>query len=163
MTTKSTKALRDLQERFQKLGKFKSDEDELKHDAQMLMYRFLNETQRHQDIQGVNRKSLAQKVKTSASYLTQLFRGDKALNFLTLAKFQKSLNITFKIEAISNTSVVDIEDEGLWLKSIEKYHVQGGYWCYKNIPIHKDVYNAGIEEELLMDNAIDYDYQEIPA
>lgn len=38
-------------------------------------------------------------IKTSGSYLTQVFRGDKPLNFITLAKIQKALNIRFEISA----------------------------------------------------------------
>jgi len=172
MSTTSPKQIEDIRKRFDNLLKHKSEKEEIEHDAQMLMFRFLTETQKYQDAQGVNRKLLAQKIKTSASYLTQLFRGDKPLNFVTLAKFQKALNIKFKIVAVPNSNQVSIEDEVLWLEKIEKYNVQGGYWCYKNLSTpKKNVYIEGFEEELIIDNEeeliidndIEYDYQAIPA
>ncbi|NCW88573.1 MAG: XRE family transcriptional regulator, partial [Chitinophagia bacterium] len=43
----------------------------------------------------ITRKLLAQLIGTSPSYLTQVFRGDKPLNFMTLAKIQKALNVSF--------------------------------------------------------------------
>lgn len=164
MSMKSLKDINSIRERFQQLTKHKSEDEEIQHDAQMLMFRFLTETQKYQDLQGVNRKSLAKRIKTSASYLTQLFRGDKPLNFITLAKFQKTLDITFKVEAISNSAEIYIEDESLWLEKINKYNVQGGYWCYKNMSTPKeDIYHEDFEDVLLIDNKLEYDYQAIPA
>jgi hypothetical protein len=164
MSTKSAKQIEEIRRRFDGLLKHKSSKEEIKHEAQMLMFRFLTETQKYQDLQGVNRKSLASKIKTSASYLTQLFRGDKPLNFITLAKFQKSLNIKYEVVAVPNSTEVSIEDEALWLQKIEKYSVKDGYWCYKNLlGQQKKDYVEGLEEELIIDNELEYDYQAIPA
>jgi ribosome-binding protein aMBF1 (putative translation factor) len=76
--------------------------DDLEHDARMIMYRFLSEVEQIADIRGLNRKELAALIGTSASYLTQLFRGIKLINMETIAKFQKVFNITFDIKAIPN-------------------------------------------------------------
>lgn len=76
--------------------------EDLEHDARMIMYRFLSEVERIADIKGLNRKELAALIGTSASYLTQLFRGNKLINMETIAKFQKVFNITFDIKAIPN-------------------------------------------------------------
>jgi transcriptional regulator with XRE-family HTH domain len=161
---KSPKEIESIRQRFQNLRKHKSEKEEIEHEAQMLMFKFLAETQKYQDIQGVNRKSLAQKIKTSASYLTQLFRGDKPLNFITLAKFQKSLGIKYKIVAIPISAEISVEDEALWLEQIDKYHVQNGYWCFRNLSAPpKNIYEEGFEEELIPENELQYDYQAIPA
>ncbi len=82
------------------LLKFKNEDEEIEHEAQMLMYSFLSEVERYQDLQGVNKKSLAEKIKTSASYITQLFRGNKPLNFNTIARIQKVLKVRFQVNAI---------------------------------------------------------------
>jgi transcriptional regulator with XRE-family HTH domain len=42
-----------------------------------------------------------EEIGTSASYLTQLFRGDRLLNFRTIAKIEAALNIEFKIQEVS--------------------------------------------------------------
>ena len=50
-----------------------------------------------QEEKGITRKELASLIKTSPSYLTQVFRGDKPLNFITLAKIQRALGIRFTV------------------------------------------------------------------
>lgn len=81
---------------------FNSLDDKDTHEAQMLMFSFLSEIEKYQELNKVNRKSLAEKIKTSPSYLTQVFRGDKPLNFYTLSKIQRVLNIKFNIKATQN-------------------------------------------------------------
>jgi transcriptional regulator with XRE-family HTH domain len=133
MNTKlSHNKIEEIKNKFQSLRKHKSEEDEIKHDAQMLMYRFLTEIQKYQDIEGVNRKTLAKLIKTSASYLTQLFRGNKPLNFETLAKCQKALNIKFDVIAQPKSLEVTVVDEEYFLQGIERYKTPKGYWYYKN-------------------------------
>lgn len=78
---------------------FKGEDEELEHEKQMLMYAFLSEIEKFQNIQAINRKTLAGLIKTSSSFITQIFRGNKPLNFETLAKIQKALNIKFYIQA----------------------------------------------------------------
>jgi transcriptional regulator with XRE-family HTH domain len=76
-----------------------NEEEAIEQDAQMIMFRFLSEIERFQKMENVNRKTLAEKIKTSASYITQLFRGDRPLNILSVAKMGKALNIEFDIRA----------------------------------------------------------------
>jgi ribosome-binding protein aMBF1 (putative translation factor) len=82
---------------FQELFEFKSQEEKRAHDGRMLMFRFLSEVEREMEAQGVTRKELAQAIGTSPSYITQLFRGDKMLNFPTIAKIQEALGIEFQV------------------------------------------------------------------
>jgi transcriptional regulator with XRE-family HTH domain len=91
---------------------FKDENEEIGHDAQMLMFSFLSEVERFQEMQDINKKGLAEKIRTSASYITQLFRGNKPLNFDTLAKIQKALKIKFKISAVPIESVSVSMDAG---------------------------------------------------
>ena len=53
----------------------------------------------------MTRKELAQKIGTSASFLTQLYRGSKLLNLTTIAKLEKALGITFTIKAEIETEL----------------------------------------------------------
>jgi transcriptional regulator with XRE-family HTH domain len=69
----------------------------------MLMAKFLSEIEQQQKLKDIDRKNLAVLIGTSPSYLTQVFRGDKPLNFKTLAKIQAVLNIRFEVSA----SIID--------------------------------------------------------
>jgi hypothetical protein len=82
---------------FSDLFKFKSEKEELRHDAKMLMFRFLSEIEKVSD--NLRQSDLAQAIKTTPSFVNQLFNGDKLANLITMAKLQKSFNIEFDIKA----------------------------------------------------------------
>ena len=92
----------EIRKAFLDLLAFKSHEEEIKHHAQMIMYRFLSEIEILCEEKKMTRKELAEKVGTSASYITQLYRGNKPLNIETIAKFQKVFDVTFEIKANPN-------------------------------------------------------------
>lgn len=75
----------------------KSPAGQVEHRAQMLSYIFLSEAQKAMDRKDWTRKQLAKEIGTSASYLTQLFRGDRLLNFKTVAKMEAALGIRFEV------------------------------------------------------------------
>lgn len=95
----NSKSMNDIKEKFNSIIKPKTEEEAIEHDSFLLMAGFLSEIERVQKQKNINRKTLAEIIKTSASYLTQVFRGDKPLNFLTIAKIQKALDIKFEISA----------------------------------------------------------------
>jgi ribosome-binding protein aMBF1 (putative translation factor) len=113
-----------------------SEQDQLENDANLLMFRFLSIIETRCEELGWNRKLLAQKVGTSASYITQLFRGDKLVNMLTLAKFQRALGLEF-----------EIDEKKSYEKTVEAYAPVGdgkGFWVYRpleipNYNIHEDL------------------------
>ncbi len=86
---------------FTDLFKFDGKEKGYSHDSYILQSGFLSEIELVQKQQNVSRKDLAKKIGISASYLTQVFRNDKPLNFYTLAKIKKALNIRFSIRAVA--------------------------------------------------------------
>ena len=88
---------KELNEEFNKVFTYENDDEKIEADAYILMAKFLSEVQEEADKQGINRKQLAAKIGTSASYLTQLFRGHKLLNLITAAKLQNALGIQFDI------------------------------------------------------------------
>ena len=101
MTTRSRKKAAEIVKKFQSLFTVKSGEEKIEDDAYMLMSGFLSEIEGFQRASDKysKRKDLAEAIGTSPSYLTQVFRGDKPLNFQTIAKIQDVLEIRFEIRA----------------------------------------------------------------
>lgn len=108
----NTKSLSEIKSEFDDLFFISNKEDKLEVDAKILASRFLSIIQKELDENNRSRKELAELMGTSASYITQLFRGNKYPNFLTLAKMQDVLDIDFNIslerENISEISEYDI-------------------------------------------------------
>ena len=104
MSTQLSKA-EEIKKKFRDLTTSKSSEELIKHDAYILMSGYLSEIDRIQDVHNFNRTDLAKKIEVSPSYLTQVFRGNKPLNFFTLAKIQKALGIKFKVTAHSDVEL----------------------------------------------------------
>lgn len=99
MSTKNLNSTEEIRKEFQKLFE-KSPEEQVEHRAQMLSYIFLSEAQKALDRNGWTRKQLAKEIGISASYLTQLFRGDRLLNFKTVAKVEAALEIRFEVNVV---------------------------------------------------------------
>lgn len=100
MSTKQSNRMENIRSEFQKLFE-KPPQEQVEHRAQMLSYIFLSEAQKAMEQKGWTRKQLADEIGTSASYLTQLFRGDRLLNFKTVAKIEMALEIEFEITSTS--------------------------------------------------------------
>ncbi len=86
-----------IEQAFDDLFASRSAEEVIEDEAALLMFRFLSIIETKRKKLRWTRRQLAEKIGTSPSYLTQLFRGDKLINMLTLAKFEKALNIDFEI------------------------------------------------------------------
>jgi len=99
MSTKQSNRTENIRSEFQKLFE-QSPEEQIEHRAQMLSYIFLSEAQKAMGRKEWTRKRLAKEIGTSASYLTQLFRGDRLLNFKTVAKLETALSIDFEITVL---------------------------------------------------------------
>lgn len=91
-----------IKAKFDELFENRTEQEQLKLDAYMLMAAFLSEIEIILEHEKISKKALAQKIDTSPSYLTQVFRGDKPLNFITLAKIQTALNIQFETRVLKN-------------------------------------------------------------
>lgn len=103
MTTKS----RELKSRFDSIMAFQSKEDQLEHESKILMFKFLSLIEHEMAKSDMSKKELAELLNTSASYVTQIFRGQKTINLLTLAKLQQIFGIEFKIigEKVNGISI----------------------------------------------------------
>ncbi len=108
----------ETQQRIDALFSFKDPEEEIDSMAHALMAQFLSEAQIAADRKGINRKTLAKEVGTSASYLTQLFRGHKLLNLTMAAKLQKALDFEYVIRSNQNDFDADKYNDGLVSKLV---------------------------------------------
>ncbi len=88
-----------IEKGFNDLENQLTEEARLANEASVLMFRFLSIVKERCKSLGWTRARLAQEIGTSPSYITQLFRGDKLVNMLILAKMQKALEIGFEISA----------------------------------------------------------------
>ena len=93
MNTKSKK----IKKEFQDLLGFSNDGERIEHRSKMIMFNFLDIVEKEMTNRQMTKKDLAEKLNTSASYVTQLFTGTKTINLLTIAKLEEILNIKFQI------------------------------------------------------------------
>lgn len=84
-----------IKDTFSGLFANRTDAERREDAAQLLSFRFLSEIERLMEERQMTRKQLAQLVGTSASYVTQLFRGDRLVNIDMLARFEQALSIRF--------------------------------------------------------------------
>jgi len=88
---------------FTDLFTFRNQEEEIEHEAYMIMFRFLSELEKISSGEHpLKKKELAEKLGVSPSYITQLFNGRKLINLTTLAKIERAFNITFEIKVNQN-------------------------------------------------------------
>ena len=120
MNTKSSNsAYGEIETAFKTILSFDNEQDQLELDAKIIMAKFLEKVQEISTQKGLKKKDLAEKIGTSASYITQLYRGHKLLNLMTLAKLQRALEIEFDV-AIKGTNQIknpiNEEISGAYLK-----------------------------------------------
>jgi transcriptional regulator with XRE-family HTH domain len=94
---------------FESLFDF-SEKDQKELDALWLAAQFLSIIQDEITLQQITRKELALRIGTSASWLTQVFRGDKLPNLETITQLQKALNIEFEIRQKNEVLPVSYEE-----------------------------------------------------
>lgn len=106
----SNKGYKEIAVAFNSVFSFDNEQDQLELEAKIIMAKFLDRIQEIADQKGLKKKDLAQKIGTSASYITQLYRGHKLLNLITLAKFQRALDIEFEV-SIKGTEQIPMKKE----------------------------------------------------
>ena len=106
----------EIRKAFNDLLTFADEHEEVEHEAAMIMFQFLSEIAKVMEDKKISKKNLAEIIGTSPSYITQLFRGDKLVNFKTLAKIQKGLDMKFEVkikkkqEALTDTKDIAYDD-----------------------------------------------------
>lgn len=74
-----------------------SYEDRVASLADVLALQFLGLVDRKMEMERISKKQLAEKIGTSAAFITQLFRGDRKPNWNILAKMSMELGLEFKV------------------------------------------------------------------
>ncbi len=87
-----------LKNEFKEALRFSNEEEKIEHDAKILMFKFLSLIEDEMTKRDMSKKELAALLKTSPSYVTQLFRGTKTINLIKLAQLQKLFNVEFEIK-----------------------------------------------------------------
>lgn len=88
---------KSVKETFCEKIKIRSKSEKLELDEMILAARFLHSINNALDEKHMLLKEFAQQMDVSASYITQIFRGNKIPNLKFLAKAQDVLNIKFEI------------------------------------------------------------------
>jgi transcriptional regulator with XRE-family HTH domain len=83
---------------YQALFAFKTKEEERAYEAQAMSYRILSEVEKICEDRNMTKRDLAAAVGTSASYITQLFRGAKQVNLDMMTRFEDALDACFEIK-----------------------------------------------------------------
>lgn len=115
----SKKSIREL---FEESYNSLKEEDKIDIEASVLAMKFLSLVDAEMASTGMSKKELAKKVGTSASFITQLFMGDRKPSWTMLVKMGKALEINFNIlsdeglEAHVNREVMAYHRK--WTKSI---------------------------------------------
>lgn len=130
MNTKSSKMI--ISEEYQDLLSFKSKEEKIEHDAQMISYRILSEIEKVCEERKIKKKDLAEMVGTSKSYITQLFTGAKSINTQIMAKFEDALDITFEVRLkLNEESYNDFLGKQMSAEMVNKrFSTPQGAWYY---------------------------------
>ena len=123
MNTKSSNSAHgEIETAFKTILSFDNEQDQLELEAKIIMAKFLEKIQEIAAQKGLKKKDLALKIGTSASYITQLYRGHKLLNLMTLAKFQRVLDIEFDIAIKGSEQIKNpVKEETIEVYSNTRY------------------------------------------
>jgi transcriptional regulator with XRE-family HTH domain len=133
----------NISSEFENLFAHKNEKEELEHEARMIMFRFLSEIENIENSGNpIKKKELAEKLGVSPSFITQLFNGNKLMNFTLLAKIQEAFNITFEIKAQPNESLYSANSIILESFTHAKPELDG-LWVWHNLK--KPNYNLNDE------------------
>lgn len=75
--------------------KFENEEDRIDVKASFIQLEILEEIKKIMEDKNISRTELAEKLKKSKSFVSQLFSGDKALNLKMIAQFQEIFHTKF--------------------------------------------------------------------
>jgi len=144
------KDLQKVQDAFDSLFKFADEQDRNEVEAKALMARFLSELQPVIEERKLKRKELAELIGTSASYLTQLYRGHKLINLVTLAKLERVLGVRFSI-ALEGQSTTTAMDEEVIAEHLDRFYQSRSGEFIKVVRNYSSMASEGTVEPKLPD------------
>lgn len=95
MTAKKGKKVNNAFDELAELLSFKDDEERIDVKASFIQLDILDEVKKIMKEKNISRTELAEKLKKSKSFVSQLFSGDKALNLKMIAQFQEIFDAKF--------------------------------------------------------------------
>ncbi|TVR42498.1 MAG: XRE family transcriptional regulator [Cryomorphaceae bacterium] len=87
----------NIKELFENSFNELSAEEKTEHNAGILAMKFLGLVDAEMEARHISKKELSQKVGTSASFITQLFMGDRKPSWNMLARMQDALGLEFEV------------------------------------------------------------------
>jgi len=103
-------------DKLQSTFRHETFEEELAFETEMIVAAFLSEIEKAADEQGIKRKELAEKIGTSASYITQIMKGNKIPNLKTLTALGLAVGRKFDVRA-----VVSVQESRKDLGNVKPY------------------------------------------
>lgn len=130
----------NIQNAFSQLLTPATEEDKYALKGQVLALKFLSEIDEAMASRKMKKKELAKKVGTSASYITQLFMGDRKPNWEILAKMADALDIDFyvttKEKHLQQRYSPRGDQYGMW---VYKKHVENAQADYPEVDANSDM------------------------
>jgi len=123
-------------------------ENDFENEAKIIASKILSDIKEITDKKDLNRKDISELLGTSPSYLTQLYRGNKLLNLITLAKLKNKLDLKVDI-SISENHYNDFSETFDYHNLIKKFPVSGqnrSWTVLKNLNIENLNNNNSIEK-----------------
>jgi len=118
----SEKNIQNLDSAFESL--FENFENDYENEAKIIASKILSGISEITDRKDLKRKNIADLIGTSASYLTQLYRGNKILNLVTLAKLKNKLNLNIEIK-ITEKKYDNLNCDYNYQNLIKKVNIDG--------------------------------------
>jgi transcriptional regulator with XRE-family HTH domain len=118
----SEKNIQNLDSAFESL--FENFENDYENEAKIIASKILSGISEITDKKDLKRKDIADLIGTSASYLTQLYRGNKILNLVTLAKLKNKLNLNIELK-ITEKKYDNLNSDYDYQNLIKKVNIDG--------------------------------------
>lgn len=136
----NTNLNKDIQSILNELSTPLSESDHFEVEKSLLSARFISEIQKHLDEMTYKKRDLARLLGVSPSYITQVFRGEKAVNMDFLTKVQIKLGLNFYVsttdinefEHLLESTIERVLDEFEKASKNLKIHNEDGFWMFKS-------------------------------
>jgi transcriptional regulator with XRE-family HTH domain len=148
MSPKNLKDPKAVKAAFANLLNDFTEEELLEMEALAIGHAYLSEAQRVMDERNMLRKHLAEKMNVSASFLTQLFRGDRPVSDYHKAQLQRVLGVRFEVKAVDMAGRTGTGEFNYPQVAEDNYmlawhKVSGGFDAARNAPAPKvDYYES---------------------
>ncbi|HCN36697.1 MAG TPA: hypothetical protein DIS94_03175 [Bacteroidetes bacterium] len=102
----------NLNEELKKIYSNESQDEKDEFQAEILHMEIIHQIYLRMKLLGLSKSDIAKELKTSKSFITQLFSGDKLLNLKLIAKFSRILGLKMNPQFNETKSYTDIIYDG---------------------------------------------------